>query len=703
LDTTFEYDSYGRPANSFLTLDPTTNNYFYTETDYDAWSRPITQIYQRGVASADPPKIYDLRYNAYGYLQSVQRAGLTLWQSTSQDAANRVVTARLATAGGSSDGVVSTHCYNAYSGRLTSAVVAPPANAVPCTSTPAIDTFQEGYAYDGIGNVQTRTQSWNQGIAGTVTSQTFNEAFTYDGLNRVYTSQVTSQVPGSPQAVQQYGYDGDGRLLTKTGVGSYIYTGGTSGGPHAVKSITGTPGVPGSFSYDVDGNQVGGDGRANTWTSFDMPLVLGSGSNTSQFNYGPNHERRVQKQSSGATICYGGAQEVQMSAGVIVSVKTYWPHGLGVEIDRPTQNGSELDWTHADNLGSVVAITDVVGNLKEALEYDAWGSRRNTSGAPVAINTTQVTENADDTGYTGQEMIDSLALVHLNGRVYDPLLGKLLSGDPFVGDPSNGQNYNRYAYVLNNPTNHTDVTGFLCWVCIRSSLWTQSPELLPDEGELKGAQNDVIIRPDGSSGPQKNESTGQALTTQQENRLATCEAAGGNCEQFRNPLSPEKFQNGINETRKQMSDAGADVAREVGIWILLSDFKPFKLAGKWLDSMFGKSAPEIAAKEMTTVGRWMSKEEYALMKETGKVQESLSGTTHVANPADASAFMNQAKPGSVYVEFQVPTSSLKATNEGWAKIVGPNSLEGRLAARKGLEIPQMPEVTDIVHSATKLP
>jgi hypothetical protein len=134
-------------------------------------------------------------------------------------------------------------------------------------------------------------------------------------------------------------------------------------------------------------------------------------------------------------------------------------------------------------------------------------------------------------------------------------------------------------------------------------LWTQSPELLPDEGELKGAQNDVIIRPDGSSGPQKNESTGQALTTQQENRLATCEAAGGNCEQFRNPLSPEKFQNGINETRKQMSDAGADVAREVGIWILLSDFKPFKLAGKWLDSMFGKSAPEIAAKEVEAAAR----------------------------------------------------------------------------------------------------
>lgn len=111
----------------------------------------------------------------------------------------------------------------------------------------------------------------------------------------------------------------------------------------------------------------------------------------------------------------------------------------------------------------------------------------------------------------------------------------------------------------------------------------------------------------------------------------------------------------------------------------------------------------VTAKDMTTVGRWMSKEEYALMEETGQVQESLSGTTHIANPADPSAFINQAKPDSVYVEFKVPTSSLKATNTGWAKIVGPNSLEGRLAVRKGLETPQMLKATDIVHMATKLP
>jgi hypothetical protein len=99
----------------------------------------------------------------------------------------------------------------------------------------------------------------------------------------------------------------------------------------------------------------------------------------------------------------------------------------------------------------------------------------------------------------------------------------------------------------------------------------------------------------------------------------------------------------------------------------------------------------------------MSQIEYNAMKNSGKVQESFSGTTHVANPAEATAFMSQAKPGSLYVEFNVPTSSLTSTSDGWAKIVGPNSLEGRLAERKGLPIPRMPAATDIVHSATKLP
>lgn len=98
----------------------------------------------------------------------------------------------------------------------------------------------------------------------------------------------------------------------------------------------------------------------------------------------------------------------------------------------------------------------------------------------------------------------------------------------------------------------------------------------------------------------------------------------------------------------------------------------------------------------------MSPDEMAKMQKTGRVQESYSGTTHVASPANAESYMRQTRVGNNYVEFDVPTSSLKQTNEGWAQIMGPNSLTGRLAAKKGQPVPQMPTAENIVHKATKI-
>ncbi|MBF2067245.1 MAG: putative Ig domain-containing protein [Calothrix sp. C42_A2020_038] len=103
------------------------------------------------------------------------------------------------------------------------------------------------------------------------------------------------------------------------------------------------------------------------------------------------------------------------------------------------------------------------------------------------------------------------------------------------------------------------------------------------------------------------------------------------------------------------------------------------------------------------IGRWMSPEEFTKMQRTGVVQESYTGTTYVAVPADPEAFMSQAKPGAFYVEFDVPASAIRQTKEGWAGIKGPNSLDGRLAAKKGLPMPEMPAATNITHRATKLP
>ncbi|SHI25091.1 hypothetical protein SAMN02745823_03900, partial [Sporobacter termitidis DSM 10068] len=116
------------------------------------------------------------------------------------------------------------------------------------------------------------------------------------------------------------------------------------------------------------------------------------------------------------------------------------------------------------------------------------------------------------------------------------------------------------------------------------------------------------------------------------------------------------------------------------------------LLDKYNLKMYTEGAGNVGT---TRVGRWMSQAEYKKLLETGTVPESFSGTTHVANPADISAFGKQAKPGSVYVEFDVPSTSIKPTSNGWSKIIGPNSLEGRLALKKGLALPEMPKATNI--------
>ena len=60
-------------------------------------------------------------------------------------------------------------------------------------------------------------------------------------------------------------------------------------------------------------------------------------------------------------------------------------------------------------------------------------------------------------GYTGHEHLDPFALINMNGRMYDPLNGRMLSVDNYVQGGTQG--YNRYSYALNNPLKYTDPSG----------------------------------------------------------------------------------------------------------------------------------------------------------------------------------------------------------------------------------------------------
>ena len=62
-------------------------------------------------------------------------------------------------------------------------------------------------------------------------------------------------------------------------------------------------------------------------------------------------------------------------------------------------------------------------------------------------------------GYTGHEHLFGFGLINMNGRMYDPLIGRFLSPDPYVANTTNTQDFNRYTYARNNPLKYTDPDG----------------------------------------------------------------------------------------------------------------------------------------------------------------------------------------------------------------------------------------------------
>jgi hypothetical protein len=96
-----------------------------------------------------------------------------------------------------------------------------------------------------------------------------------------------------------------------------------------------------------------------------------------------------------------------------------------------------------------------------------------------------------------------------------------------------------------------------------------------------------------------------------------------------------------------------------------------------------------------TVGRWMSSEEYQAMMKTGMVQRGGGGFTYVVHPASNDACIS-ARPGSVYVEFDVPKESLiPGGRPGDFKMSDSDTIFARLAKKQGKPVPQLPEAKNI--------
>ena len=270
----------------------------------------------------------------------------------------------------------------------------------------------------GTGNLLSRTG---------MTSQT--EYFTYDNLDRLTQANGTAQ--------HHFDYSANGNILTKTRVGSYTYN---SNHPHAVVAVTNPLGSISSATQTA------------SYTAFGKIASLRDNGYTMNFTYGPDEQRwKTVLRYNGIitrTTLYAGDYERVTEDG---QTKHYYYLDNGViYVLNDGETEGRFYYTFTDHLGSVTRIYSEYGNKVFSAQYDAWGQQTVTTDSLHYHR-----------GYTGHEMLPEFGLINMNGRLYDPILGRFLSPDNYVQLPDFSQSFNRYSYCLNNPLKYSDPSGEL--------------------------------------------------------------------------------------------------------------------------------------------------------------------------------------------------------------------------------------------------
>ena len=163
------------------------------------------------------------------------------------------------------------------------------------------------------------------------------------------------------------------------------------------------------------------------------------------------------------TRIYAGDFERLTQNGTTTSYQyIYSPDGLVGIYVKPSNGTAEMHYAVTDHLGSLLALYKSNFTQTYAATYDAWGKQTISKNA---LNLRR--------GYCLHEHWNELDLIDMNGRFYDPVLGRFLSPDPYVQDITNPQNFNRYSYCLNNPLKYTDPSGEMFWL-IPTIGWSKS-------------------------------------------------------------------------------------------------------------------------------------------------------------------------------------------------------------------------------------
>jgi len=326
------------------------------------------------------------------------------------------------------------------------------------------------YDFDTLGNVALRRDL----NAGT------EETFGYDSRNRMTWSALDD---GVATTTKSYAYDTLGNVLSKTGVGAYLYGAGNDPSscasvatprPHAVSHVDDGSMLGVDYCYDANGNMLQGYNfsagavRTFTWTPFNKPRRINQSGAYLEFHYDADRNRyRQVNDFTGEQTLYINAGLEKVTIGATETLRHYVSAGgAPVAVYTTHQAGGASPTTryfHRDHLGSVVAMSDDSGTVVESFSYDPHGKRRNPTTWTDAIDHFDLLSfmsSLTPKSFTGHEYLDDVGLIHMGGRVYDPDLGRFISADPFVQEVGDPQNLNRYTYVLNNPLSYTDPSGY---------------------------------------------------------------------------------------------------------------------------------------------------------------------------------------------------------------------------------------------------
>ena len=287
------------------------------------------------------------------------------------------------------------------------------------------------YSFDPLtGNLVNRTDN--------IRNQT--EIFEYDDLNRLISIDD-----------REISYADNGNIISIDGVGDISYD--NADRPYQVTSLT------------LEDDVVSSDVQSVAYTCYSRPSIISEGNKSTAFTYNGNGERvKMYVSVNGLPVLsryyIGNQYEVDMSTSGIIQ-RLYLG---GDAYSAPAvyiKEGSGA-WTFynigRDYLGNITHIATEDGTLVEENSYDPWGRLRNPETKEIYSLGTEP-ELMLGRGYTGHEHLTWFGLINMNARLYDPVLGRFLSPDPFVQMPDFTQNFNRYSYCLNNPLVYVDENG----------------------------------------------------------------------------------------------------------------------------------------------------------------------------------------------------------------------------------------------------